>query len=362
MRHLKLIGSPAERGHTHGIELRAEIQAMLQRWDSTLRQDLGMSLDSYVERYLAETNYVEASRHFAPEIMSEVEGIAAGAEIAIETAFSIQASLDEHWHHRESLPTKATAVMDRCSGFGIVQQGQPTILAQNQDLPTYLDGAQIMLEVEDKEHDVRILMPSIAGFIGLHGMNDRGVGNCVNTLAKLSCDTTGPLSTFVIRAMLNCHSFSEAVELVRSAGHTVGLNYIIADPTQVVDLETSANQVAEYRPHPTKVYHTNHPLQNDDFAIEGETTTNVLADEVDEFNTEERFAILENALGHDAPFNVTRAQALLSGKEGHVCRVLDNQIPAFTFTSTVMELGATPAMYASAGPPSEVPYETFYFQ
>ena len=361
MKYLHLNGTPFQRGHIHGTQCQTEIHAMLQRWDRTLRADLGMDLNAYVSRYLADTQYVDASRDFAPAIMEEVEGIAAGAEIPFETAFVIQAGLDEHWHHRETLSPKVPATLERCSGFGVVQNGQSTILAQNQDLPAYLDGAQIMLEVEDEDHGVRILMPSIAGFIGLHGMNDRGVSNCVNTLAQLSCNTTGPLSTFVIRAMLNCHTFDAAVALVKSAGHTVGLNYIIADANQLIDLETSANQVAEYRPHLERVYHTNHPLVNDDFADVPDSATDEGNPQLDEFNTNERMSVLQRELDNGAPVDVAKAKLILSCPDGHVCRAQENPIPAFTFTSAIMELGSAPVIHVSAGPPNRVAYETFCF-
>lgn len=361
MKHILLTGTPYQRGHTHGSRLKAEIHEMLQRWGATLQADLGITLNGYVERYLSDTDYVDASSEFAPDIREEVEGIAAGADIPFETAFVIQAGLDEHWHHRATLEAKTPATTDRCSGFGVVQSGQPTILAQNQDLPTYLDGAQIMLEVEDEENEIQILMPSIAGFIGLHGMNDKGVGNCVNTLAQLSCNTTGPLSTFVIRAMLNCHTFEEAVDLVKTAPHTVGLNYIIADAQRVVDLETSANQVAEYRPHPDRVYHTNHPLANDDFAEGSGAEQGVGTAQLEEFNTGERMDLLKRELDNPHPVDAERAKTILSCPDGHVCRVQENPIPAFTFTSAVMELGQEPMMHVAAGPPSKVAYETFRF-
>lgn len=358
MRHLLLTGSPFERGHAHGDQLRAEIHAMLFMWDHTLRSDFDIGLDEYVERYLADTNYMDASDEFAPDIMDEMSGLAIGADIPYKIAFAIQAGLDEHWHYLEKLTSKKPLTADRCSGFGVVQSNQPTILAQNQDLPTYLDGSQVMLEVHDAENDVRILMPSIAGFIGLHGMNDKGIGNCVNTLAQLSCNTTGPLSTFVIRQMLTCHTFEDAVALVKRAGHTVGLNYIIADANQVIDLETSANQVAEYRPHPDRVFHTNHPLANDDFASKPEPQN---GEQVDEFNTGERMAVLQRELNNNDPVDVEKAKTILSCPDGHVCRLQENPIPAFTFTSAIMELSNEPVMHVAAGPPSQVGYETFRF-
>ena len=360
IRYLQLRGAPRERGRAHGAAMREQIRTLLERWDAHLRATAGFTLDKYVTRYLQDCDYFTATDRTVPHLVDEVRGIADGADIAFDTAFALQISLDEHWHHLRALETQQLpAVAERCSGFAVRRPGGASIIGQNQDLPDYLDGAQVLLDVDDGDHRVRMLLPSIAGFIGLHGMNDKGLAVCVNTMSQLARRTQGMASTFVIRALLERQNFAEAVQFVKSVPATVGLNYIIAGPDAVIDLEVSANQVAESRPHPQRVYHTNHPLVNDELHLPEDVEQDRAMDVGG--TTRQRLEVLARAIDNQTPFDLEGGKQLLSSRDGFVCRHHEDPIPAFTFTSAVMELQTPPTMHVTAGPPSHNPFERFGF-
>ncbi len=360
IRYLPLRGGARERGQLHGTAMREPIAALLQRWDAHVRKTVGLSLDHYVRRFLQDCDYLTATEQQAPHLVEEVRGIADGAHVAFDTAFALQISLDEHWHHLRALEMeRPLAVAERCSAFAVQQPGRSTIIGQNQDLPDYLDGAQVLLDVDDRDHDVRTLLPSFAGFIGLHGVNDKGVAVCVNTMSQLARRTQGMASTFVIRALLERHSFDDAVQFVKSVPGTVGLNYVIADADAVIDLEVSANQVVETRPHPRRVFHTNHPLANADLHVPEDVEQDRAIDVAG--TTRQRLQVLDRELNNDVSFDVKRGKELLACRDAFVCRHHEDPIPAFTFTSAVMELDAPPVMHIAAGPPTHNAFERFTF-
>jgi isopenicillin-N N-acyltransferase-like protein len=63
------------------------------------------------------------------------------------------------------------------------------------DLPAWLDGLQVLLDVspvgEAAGAAPRPLVPSHAGMIGLNALNEYGVGIMVNSLPQLPASTTG---------------------------------------------------------------------------------------------------------------------------------------------------------------------------
>jgi isopenicillin-N N-acyltransferase-like protein len=235
------------------------------------------------------------------------------------------------------------------------------------DLPDYYDGSQTLLHVK---HDdgLEALVFTPAGLIATTGLNSQGVGICCNTLDQLASATRGLPVAFVTRQGLAHASAPEAVRFIGSVPHVAGQNYTVGSPDEMVDLECSANKVVRFTPQPRRVYHTNHPLVNDDFAdgadAPGKASDRQIAGTPAAAlsNSEQRFASLEQALSDQAqPVTAETAQAILSTCEVPISVRRSNGKGSMTLGSLVMELSLPPVLHLSPGPPSDTAYSTWTF-
>jgi isopenicillin-N N-acyltransferase like protein len=350
LRRLELAGSARERGRTHGEELRGEIDDALERWRAALARDVGEP-GAYLERFLAETDFPKAIGRWAPDLWEEVRGLGEGAGLAFEDCLAYQL-MDEEWWYR-------TRVMaGRCSAIAVFDEKPRTaLLAQNMDLPAHYDGSQVLLHV--KSSATAALVFSAAGLIALDGLNDHAVGVCCNSLPQLRTSPRGLPVAFVLREVLARPSLAEAEAFVRTVPHASGQNYLVGGPERVVSLECSADAIARYSPHPTRIVHTNHPLVNGDRT--DDPTVRAGADAASFTETERRHGFLAANLDERPAVSPTDVMELLSDRTTPVCKVPTADQASITLGSLVMELADEPVLHLAPGPPSETPYTAWRF-
>jgi isopenicillin-N N-acyltransferase-like protein len=352
-----LVGGGAyERGHAHGSALRSKVQGHVAAWLAALERGGVGEPRAYVDRMLAETDFTSAINAHTPGLLEEVNGIADGAEAPRPLIFAVQL-LDEEWAYRVRRRDD-DAKLEKCSSFAIAQSDGPTWIGQNMDLGAYTDGAQALLRIADDGEAPEALVFTVAGMIGLMGVNAAGVGVCVNSLPQLPSSGEGVPVAFVLRRLLQAHSLAEAVEIVLSIPHATNQHYVIAEPGGARSFEASAAGVTEYHPpDPTRVLHTNHPL-----AAEGAPET-----EAAHANSAARLASLTARLGAGDRPDLALVQAALSAFDDPVhpvCRLKrdDNHLIGFTTGSMISALSPAPAdveAWVSAGPPSIGGYASF---
>ena len=172
---------------------------------------------------------------------------------------------------------------------------------------------------------------------------------------------------FVTRGILENRTLSEAVDFTRRVRHASGQNYIIGSPEGIVDLECSANQVREYTPYPgsTLVYHTNHPLINDDTGQFIAVLDRMPPDQrkvVEEaVNSKTRLASVKRRLDAVSSVTVDVIKEILQSHDspdGPVCVHNDR---GFTSGSMIMELCDSPAFHICFGPPCAGEYQKLRF-
>jgi hypothetical protein len=344
----QLAGTPYARGVAHGRGLRAQVHGHLAAWLGALdAAGVGEPAD-YVAGLLRATDFLTAIRAHTPDLMEEVEGVAAGAEAPLELVFALQL-LDEEWAHRVRMRAAAGG-LEKCSSAAIAAAGSAWI-GQNMDLGTYTDGAQAALAIAGDEAAPAALVFTVAGMIGLMGVNAAGVGVCVNSLPQLASAPEGLPVAFVLRRLLQAQSLGEAAELVTSLPHATNQHYLLAAPDGVRSFEASSDGVVEFRPpQPDRVLHTNHPLA-------------APADPGDWVNSETRLASLTARLTQ-GPGSFDAIAAALSSCDdaAHpVCRPAgDAPLSPFTTGSMISELTAEGVKsWISPGPPSEAGYCEF---
>ncbi|MGZ6020487.1 MAG: C45 family autoproteolytic acyltransferase/hydrolase [Phenylobacterium sp.] len=347
-----LTGEAFERGYRYGAALKAEIAAHLAAWLGALADaGLGEPRD-YVAGMLAATDFRPAIERHTPDLWQESQGIAAGAALAPDLILGLQL-LDEEWAYR--VRTAGGGALEKCSSVGIVSADGPTWIGQTMDLGGYTDGFQTLLSLGADGDRPAALVFTVAGMIGLMGVNAAGVGVCVNSLPQLPSAPQGLPVAFVLRRLLQARSHSEAVDLVLALPHATNQHYLIAAPGVVRSFEACAHGVTEYHSAPSeRVLHTNHPL-----AAKGAPET-----EAARANSVARLQALQARLsnGEPGPADIKAALCSRDDPRNPVSRVRGEPggLVAFTTGSMLSELTAGRVeAWVSPGPPSRVAYAHF---
>jgi isopenicillin-N N-acyltransferase like protein len=183
----------------------------------------------------------------------ELAGIAAGAGVHVRELLAVNAR------------TELTSGRHECSVIG-----DGNVLAQNWDWHPDLQDSTVLWIV--RENGGWFATLTEAGMLAKIGMNDAGLGVCLNLLR---CSEDGGLEGtpihLLMRRTLACRSVPEAVELLTSARVSASSAVTVATPGDVVTVELSPGGANVVR----GGTHTNHFLQPPpagEDAIESEST------------------------------------------------------------------------------------------
>lgn len=354
--YFEIEGDARDLGLAHGKVAGELIASALNGWDEGLRTLTGLGRDEFIKRFLGAHNYRPGIAKYTPYLLDEVDAIAEGAEQDPDAIFAWQ-MVDEWLDY--AIETFAVA---KCSAFGGYDQGKglPPLIGKTQDLPHCYLGHTAL--VRTKTRDGEFLNSGVVGIVGQDGLNDRGVGVCCNHVGHLQRDPSGVPVAFLLRDVLQrAVSVDDAVSIIDSMPSASGMNYVIGDKSQVVDIEVSAHDVVHYNPNPAmkRVWHTNHPLVNEHYADEIELWNNMPDTEAG--NTNARFASLEKSLSDDStPLDLDLAKKTLSSREGPVSSLPDDDFP--TVNAMIIEFYDEPVLHFCVGAPSENPFREFTFE
>jgi isopenicillin-N N-acyltransferase like protein len=361
VRVLMLEGSPYERGLTHGKTLKGEINALVRLWKADLSEQYKMDADEFIDKFLERTSFVEAIKKWTPELLDEVRGIADGGGVDFDTMLAFQL-VDEYWVNGRAV------AREHCSGLGVARRGgHPSIVAQNMDLEGFRQGFQVVLHIKQPGTNLEAYVATCAGLIAANGMNNRGIGVCVNTLSDLEHCRDGLPVACVVRGLLLQETEGAAIQFLRRVKHASGQNYIIGGPTSVYDFECSANRVVQFVPKEVDgvVYHTNHPLASDDLTPEAKgRLLKTVADKDHAGDSPTRLATLQTRLGVLKEAGVGPIKGILSSHDSGqhpVCRSYDSKDKSFTFECTIMVLADRPELHICPGPPDVMPFRVLTF-
>ena len=350
---LSVTGSPHERGVAQGRAFRdaiaAHSEALLTSWS---RQGIDDPL-GHRARLLGETRFEEAIERHTPHLLREVEGIAAGSGLPRGDVYALQL-LDEEWAFRRRLMDGPP--LQKCSTFAVRDDAAGvTWIGQNMDLGAYTDGLQRLVRHGPCDGRPGALVVTISGILGLLGVNDVGVGVCVNSIPQVPSAEEGVPVAFVVRHLLEARSAAEASDRCRRLPHASNQHYVIADASLIVSLEASSDGVAELSlTAPDRSLHTNHPLAHGPRYPENEE------------NSVTRLRSLDVRLGQGTPALADLKAALMSFDDARhpVCRLRSDEPGPTSFTTASMISAlhgeATAAEgWVSFGPPSQGGYRAF---
>jgi hypothetical protein len=372
MKFLVLEGTPRERGRIHGEALRSDIHKMVRSITEPIIQ-AGVNPDDYISQIVDGAGFLHAAQKWTPHLVEEIRGIAEGADIDFKVMFAFNLLDEVEWFFQShNWINPEYREESRCSVLGVNGDGiNPSIVAQNADMGPSVDGYQTLLHIKHQDSDLEELVLSLPGVTGVYGLNNRSMGVCLNALTMtLNKSPQGLATIFIARGILYQEHLDEAVKFINSVKHASGEAYTFGNRERVVCFEGSANKVSQFIPSPgaTRVYHTNHPIANDDIwlspdnpekmapALRSRLKTGIA-------NSKTRFQTLEKRLSDlSKPMTVETVKSILcshDSEEFPVCR--HDERGNITTFSMIMTLSDSPEMHVAAGPPCKTGFKVYKF-
>jgi isopenicillin-N N-acyltransferase like protein len=370
---LTLSGSPRNRGRIHGETLRVKIRELIGNWKDWLIAEVKVSPDQYILELASETKFKTAIERWTPDLLEEVRGIAEGAAMDFTTIYAFQL-LDEEWWFRQENRQGLQGQPRGCSSIGwLGDKNSASIVAQNMDLPDYLDGYQIVIHIKDDQSDVESLIFSTAGLLALNGINNYSIGIVCNSLSQLNYSNSGLPVAYIHRGILEKKSYSDAKSFLEKIPHATGQNFILGSPTKIIDLECSADQVTEYSQstHSSSVGHTNHPFVNTNFHYKPleENPQNeypTVPTNIIDFDSKARFEVINQGLS-EMELNGANLDTIKKIFSSHdceanpVCRHSKPDSRWMTLGTSIMILDEHPQLHVCPGPPCSSRFSQFSF-
>lgn len=364
---IELSGSPMDRGLSYGEMMRQEIAEIIFAWRDNLKRSLGNrsepygSVDHYIGDFLSRNFFSEAIQQWVPDMYEEIKGLAKGSFQTEQNIFCMQL-MDEEWNFGRRLNIdKPTS---KCTAFGILKQTNGISYAgQNMDIPLWMEGGQVLLSVKGQDANPDAFIFSVAGQMGLNGVNSRGVGITCNTLAELSGFSDGLPVTLIVRKVLEAPNINSAEAFLRSVKHASGQCYILSSSNEIRCFECSGVFVKRYysTQFSDRIFHTNHVLNKKSFIIDSPLEYR------SKKNTIVRLETISRRLGNSSKlhdlYDIQSALSSHDDPNNPVSRhSLDDQSPiGYTAGSSIYEFGECVKLHLASGPPCKTEYRTFEF-
>ncbi len=354
---LKLEGEPRDRGFKIGNELRNLIHDSLERVISLIEGTLGIKkAEKILRRLIKGSKLKEAVQKWTPSLWEEFEAVAESAEIDINSLFAFQCQ-DEI---NVILRTLGIDLGTHCSTFGCAKTtSTPSIVAQTYDWQCFHNEDDIViLQIKDQDSSFETIIPTILGIKYLCGINNQSIGICINALCSyLNYSFSGLPVPYVTRGLIEQPDMEKAVHFLHDIEHASGYAYMIGDSENIMNFECSANKIQRYLPYKNakKIYHTNHPLINDDILLNREIDDSLST-------TYNRFNLLESFLKDPSTIiNLESAKKILSTHPVCVHRGI-NPFGDFTIISVINELKKDPVLHLTLGPPCSNKFRELHFE
>ncbi len=252
---VEVSGTPGQIGAAHGETQRERIQECLDRFLGWLCSGAAVSLDekSLWAKWLPQVAFNEQA---ASGLVAEMRGIARGANVSFERVFLLNSMLDLVGFRY--LPM---AQNFGCTTFAVSQAAGngASLIGQTYDMPELLQDSLLMLRIKP-ERGPRQLVFTFTGIVGASGMNEAGIGLCINYLSPLDVGA-GRLHSIIVRQILAAENLGDALTPPVVSPRAGGAHYLVTDKDgNVVSIETTGKRHEVFFPDGNALGHTNHYL------------------------------------------------------------------------------------------------------
>ena len=239
---LELSGNPYDRGVIHGqaqkdliLDFIESVVQVHQENNPLLKVDRS-SLNRFCLRNLG------FLQRFSPDLVEEMHGIAAGCGADFEDILLLNCFLE-----LEDLraPALGGSIMPDqlwgCTSFNVPAEVTATglpYIGQTYDMEKYYQKYLTLLKISN-ENGPEILVVTLAGILGLNGINSAGVGAVINKVVATDA-RPGVIYPFIMRSALASERIGDALGAAIFTPRASGLNYQFSGNSIAFCAETSA--------------------------------------------------------------------------------------------------------------------------
>lgn len=214
---------PFERGRQHGAQVKEEIIRVCEGYQISFEKK-GYTWE---EAQIMAMEYVPYLEEVMPELMTEVKGIAVGAEIDLATVMV----LNTRYELLKLKKGRNNFDSNECTCFAVTPEAtknQETIGGQNWDNAPFIGKNLYVLHIDEGNGTKVVGLTEPAQLIR-SGMNSHGISvNCSTLLSTKDIRGVSIPTNFMRRRILQSKTFQEAKELVEKLTPCVSINYVIA--------------------------------------------------------------------------------------------------------------------------------------
>ncbi|MGI5246531.1 C45 family autoproteolytic acyltransferase/hydolase [Dactylosporangium sp. CA-139066] len=212
---------------------------------------------NYLARFPFDTSYArhygslfrEASHRYAPRVADMLDGVAEGSGVHVDEIYALNGRTELIYSEQPH----------ECTAIGVL--GEQTLLAQNWDWHPDQRPYALLLDTTD-ELGRRALALTEAGMLAKAGLNDAGLGVCVNMLgSKRDRRDGGAPYHVLLRAALDARHLGAAIKAVCGTPRGASINLLLGQagaPGEVIDLEVAPDDVGFLHPVDGVLTHANH--------------------------------------------------------------------------------------------------------
>jgi len=247
--YLEITGTNYEVGAAIGEMFRGKIQETIARRKQYIRK--------YEEKCNQIGPYVLLTKKVFPHLISELQGMADGAEIPFQDLFFH--NCPEIYDHTLEWDREQAQTEEHCT-IAVSKTHDGYIIGHNEDWA--LESLDELYVLKATIGETTVLCLDYASFLmgSSASINNWGLAQCINELHQ-TCSIGIP-KYFIARAVLDCKTINDAETLIRSLQRAAGYNHVLAQGTMLIDIEASNNTVdTEYITKPSYV-HTNHSISH----------------------------------------------------------------------------------------------------
>jgi isopenicillin-N N-acyltransferase like protein len=334
-------GSNYDMGYEHGTKCSQKIRRFSEIFIREAVQRTGMG----VEKVHAVANlYLPLMERSSPHLVEEMRGIAAGGGVSLEDVLLLNL-------RHEFMFGLRTKQWTNCTSVGLTSELSSTgasVIAQNVDLPPYFHEYMVLLRLKPRSGP-RLMMYTAAGTVGNHGINSYGLARSSNALASKREKALGVSRVVLSRLILQQRSTEDSLDTISRADRAVSGNYMLTDSRgDLVDVESTADDIRTLRPTNGFLVHTNHILHPDI----AETDTGVAEDTYERYT--QMTKAVSNHKGRVTPEDVEGWLRDHTGYPGSVCNH-----SSLTSVAALVLLPAEGKMLVCHGPPCKNEFQDF---
>lgn len=249
MKVLDLAGTPYEIGLNHGKQAKDEVDFSLDSYEKLFFNDVHIT---WKQANALARKHLGAIEKVNPDLIEEMEGLAKGASVTFEDILTLNARSEIALTQNKTDGCTSVAVMEPTA--------EKSFLAQTWDWRSAQSRSLITTKI-NQQNGPAIHMVTEGGIIGKIGMNDHGLGVCLNALrANVKSDQL-PIH-LGLREVLNSTNIQEAEEKVVDGKLGSSANFMIAQDNgkirQAINLELSPNHYDKKETKAAYLYHSNH--------------------------------------------------------------------------------------------------------